>query len=573
MFPCGLDGFLEPNFKREWVYSLVRNKFALENEQNIKTWQREWPTLADDDKKAALFNVLKKLASKRLDDSIVSTSNAQSSLKLLEPYLCVFTDEDTIAWTAVFMSLDLSKQSSHEHEIPTLTFVAHLIDWIRENRPAALHDCVAMLASWPFLSTSRLYQHNRDFPDALERLSRVLPNTPLEQTSAIACAISGDKNDALLSRLLGRPKTDVLALLKHAQSMAGEDSLLSMFASLNTTEKSDIFLENARELGKQILLLYKKQVKTELQPETTSYPNQEKIHLRCKFLHKLVEFGVDCSNASVALLKNQPGQMAITRFFYYFGELSQPWNSKQHKQFMDAWNVHGGFYFKEDMFANKECKESLLSALSKLTPEWTEWFELEYGAELKRSATGLLDPRSPNSLSIEAHRRFHEQTPRLYEHWLDGLPANIELLNDPVVGETAWKHTQANTPEFLFEATLAWIKAPELRYDIKHAHYPLAKLAWSRHGVDLDTSVQKAMTDKECEYRSLAMEAILPGMGKSRWQALMCIGDVFNEKDDPKKHWSEQPLFQDTVRSCIEERLRPSKHSEILIDSGNDLFA
>ena len=51
-FPCGDGGFLEPNFHREWVFALGRNRFDMRNEQNIRTWQREWSDLSDDAKKA-----------------------------------------------------------------------------------------------------------------------------------------------------------------------------------------------------------------------------------------------------------------------------------------------------------------------------------------------------------------------------------------------------------------------------------------------------------------------------------------------------------------------------------------
>ena len=119
---------------------------------------------------------------------------------------------------------------------------------------------------------------------------------------------------------------------------------------------------------------------------------------------------------------------------------------------------------------------------------------------------------------------------------------------------------------------MAWVKAPEVHYDLEHSHYPLAKLAWARHGVDLDASVKHAMLDTQSDYRSLAVEAISPGVGKNRWQALMCVVDSFKETGDARAHWSEQPLVQDVIRTCINERLNPDKGSELLIDNGHALF-
>ena len=569
-FPCGSDGFLHTNFKREWIYAIGRNRFALDNEQNILTWQREWSSLLDDEKKAAMGNIIKFLGNKKLDDSAQNLPGTQAGLQRVEPYLSVFTDKDALAWTTAFMSSDLTKRSAQDHEIATLGFAAHLLDWIRENRPSALKKCVAMLESWVPLTDSKLYKNDSAFPGALERLSYSMPNTALERTSAVACAISGQ--NALLAGLLNRPETNVSALFKHAQSMAANGPLFSVLSALDTRDQSGVFLTNTREFGKQMFAVYKKQTKIELQEEPKHRLTGEELRQRCEFLHKLVDLGVECSEASATLLKSNASQLSISRFFYFLGELSQPWNAKQHDDFSAYWDSHGGLYVSEDMFGTKENKHNVLNALAKLPVTWTQWFQMEYWDELKKSAAGLLDPRNRDGLSIEGHRWFHEHTPSLYEHWIRGLPANPALLNDPVVGEAAWKHTQAGAEQFLFDATLAWIKAPEVHYDLEHSHYPLAKLAWARYGIDLDASVKKAMLDTQCDYRSLAVEAISPGMGKNRWQALMCVVDAFKETGDARAHWSDQSLVQDAIRVCIGERLNPNRGPDLFIDNGPTLF-
>ena len=560
---------MNPNFKKEWVTAISRNSFVLTNEQNIRTWQREWPTLDEDSKKAAMANLIRLIGNKKIDDN--ATGLAPRMLDFLAPYISVFTNKDALAWTTAFMSSDLPKRSAQDYETPTFTFAAHLLDWVRESHPSVLKKCVAMLEPWEPLTRSKFYKGDDKFPGALERLAAVMPNTALERTCALACAISGQ--DALLASLLSRPKTDTTALLKHAQSIAQDGALFSMLAALDTTNKDAIFTANAHDFGKKMLSVYKKQTQLEEQANPRVRIQGEDQHVRCKFLHKLVALGVECGNESVALLKMHASQMAIPRFFYYLGELSVPWSQEQHDSFMEKWNYDGGFYVSEDMFANPEHRKFLLNALAKLPAAWTEWFEFEYRDELKQAASGLLDPKGREAISIEGHRWFFENMPSLYKHWIRGLPANPLLLNDPVVGETAWEYTQAGNETFVYHATMAWIKAPELNYDLQHAAYPLAKLAWARRGVDLDASLQEAVLDTQCEYRALAFEAISPGMGKNRWLALTGIVDVYKESKEGDHEWSQHPLVQDVLNTCIEERLNPSKTPDLRIDNAPSLFA
>lgn len=569
-FPCGADGFLVPNFKREWILAIGRVRFALDNEQNIRTWQREWPTLDADSKKTAMGNLIKMLALCKVDDSSSNVSNAQTTLKLLDPYLAVFTNEDTLAWTTAFMSADLAKRSAQDHEIPTLTFAAHLLDWTRENRPSVLKKCVAMLEDWDPLTRPKLYKEDDALPDALERLSSVLPNTTLERTCALACAISGQ--DALLTQLLSRADTKIAPLLKHAQSMAENGPLFSMFSALKATQENAIFFNNACKLGTQMFSVYEDMAAFEKKTDSRKLLNGEELRRRGDFLNRLVDFGVDCSNASLALLKTQRSQFNIGRFFYFLGELSQQWSAEQHKDFMDDWSYHGGYYLGEDMFGTAENRKGVIVGLSKLPPEWTEWFEFEYREKLQESGAGIMDPQK-NGLGIAEHRWFYEHMPSVYKHWIRGLPANPELLQDPVVGEAAWTYTRAGSEQFLFEATMAWIKSPETNYDLRNRDYPLAKLAWAHKGIDLEASLTSAMLDTQSDYRSLAVEAVSPGQGKNRWQALMCVIDVFKETGDTRAHWSDQPLVQEALRISIQERLNPGTDRALVIENGEALFA
>lgn len=566
-FPIGPSGFLEPNFKREWVLGLSRSKFALDDAQNLATWQRELPTLDEDSKKAAMRNVIKFMGSKKVDDNTPGVG-AQPTLALLTPYLSVFTDQDALAWTTAFMSADLSERSAQNHEIPTLTFAAHLLDWIRENHPSVLKKSVAMLESWEPITQSKVYKDDEIFAGALERLSGALPNTKLEQTCALVCAISGQ--ELLLSSLLSREQTNTTTLFKHAQALANKEVLFSMLSGLSIEGKSQTFLANAASFGQHMLAVYKEQTHVEHQEKSRAQSGEEQ-HQRCRFLLKLGHLGVECGDEGVALLKRQASQMAIPRFFHFLGELAKPWSPAQHASFMAHWSEQGGYYVGEDMFGNKDNRKAVLNALAKLPPTWTEWFEYEYRDNLKTAAEGLLNPKMNQGISIEGHRWFYEHMPRMYQHWIRGLPANPELLGDPIVGETAWTYTQAGSESFLYQATAAWIESPDVNYDLRHEGYLLAQLAWARQGVDLDTSLTGAMLDTHCDYRALALEAISPGMGKNRWHALVGIVDIFKESKDSV--WIEHPLVQDVIRTCMAERLNPSATPELRIDNGHSLFA
>lgn len=574
-FPCGVDGFLEPRFKREWVQAIGRNNFDLANEQNIRTWQREWPTLSDEHKKSAMGNLMQLIGRRKVNNSLEELSADRFALlNIVESYLLAYSDKDTLAWVTAFMSSDLSERKGQDHEIPTLTFAAHLLDWTRLNRPSVLKNCVAMLESWVPFTYAALYKNDDQFPGALERLSAVLPNTALERTSAIACAVSGQ--DALLSSLLSRPETDTAALLKHAQSMIEQDAVLKMLSALDIKGKSAVFMANARSLGQKVLVLYKKQETLDEQKNPDKRLLKERLHQHFDFLKKLVGLGVECGDASIKLLIKQGYDLSIERYFNTLSELSQPWSKKQHNAIKADWDKHGGIFLPEDMFGTSGNKKSLLTALPTLPDAWTQWFEDEYRNEMKKAGYGLLNPKS-NGIPIESHRWFYTHTPKIYEHWIQGLEPNIELLTDPVVSESAWLHTQAVSTNFLFQATLDWIKAPEMNYDFQHAAYPLAKLAWVRRGVDLEASLTEAMQDMQSDYRSVAMEAISPGKGKHRWQALMCVIDVFKEKDQDNTktptHWTDQPLVQDVIRTCIAERLDPTRTVDMHIDNAPALFS
>lgn len=572
-FPCGIEGFLEPRFKREWVQAIGRNNFDLTNEQNIRTWQREWPTLSDEQKKAAMRNLMQLIGRRKVNNSLEELSADRFALlKIVESYLLAYSDKDTLAWVTAFMSSDLSERKGQDHEIPTLTFAAHLLDWTRLNRPSVLKNCVAMLESWKPFTYAALYKSDDQFPGALERLSAVLPNTALERTSAIACAVSGQ--DALLSGLLSRPETDTAALLKHAQSMLYHDAVFEMLSALNIEGKSAVFMANARSLGQKVLVLYKKQETLDEQKNPDKHLFKERLHQHFDFLKKLVSLGVECGDESIKLLMNQGSNLSIERYFNTLSELSQPWSKKQHNSIKADWDKHGGIFHSEDMFDTIDENRAVLTALSRLPDAWTQWFEDEYRNEMKKAGSGLLNPQR-NGISIDSHRWFYTHTPKIYEHWIQGLAPNIELLTDPVVGKSVWLHTQARATNFLFQATLDWIKAPEMNYDFQHAAYPLVKLAWARRGVDLEASLTEAMKDMQSDYRSVAMEAISPGKGKHRWQALMCVIDVFKEKDKDKTltHWTDQPLVQEVIRTCIAERLDPTSTVDMHIDNAPALFS
>lgn len=569
-FPCGSDGFLEPNFKREWLLALGRNRYHLDDEQNIRTWQREWPTLDDDSKKAAMGNLITMVGRRKVDTSNDAPANPVAVFKQIEPYLSVYSDKDTLAWVTAFMSSDLAERSSQDHEVPTVTFAAHLLDWTRSNRPSALTSCVAMLESWVPLSHSKIYKEDEDWPGALERLSRVMPNTALERTSAIACAISG--KDELLTRLLSRPNTNTLALCKQAQTMTEPGTLFNMLAALKTKDKNTVFLGNAKSLGKHMLALHKKQEKLATKEGGKRLLSGAELRYRSDFFQKLVELDVPCGDSSVSFLKKHAGNISIARFFHLLGEVSRGWDTPQHHDFMNHWVSHGGIFLGEDMFGTAENTKAVIGALVKLPEVWTEWFESEYSDRLKKAGAHFFASTSTGS-AIEAHRWFHDHMPKVYQHWIRGMPADIALLTDPVVGETAWNYTRAGSPHFLFDATLDWVKAPEMNYDMRHAGYPMAQLAWKRHDVDLEASLVEAMKDKESDYRSLALEAISPGKGKHRWQALMCIIDAFKDNADPRAHWTDQPLVQDVIRTCIQERLDPALAPDLHIDNAPSLFS
>ena len=571
-FPCASDGLLEPNFRREWIHALGRNRFELRNEQNIRTWQREWPGLNDDAKKAAMANLIKMIGNKRIDASLETPQeNPLDCLRWMEPYLAPFSDSDAVAWTTAFMSSDLHARRAQGHNVPTLSFAAHLLDWIRENRPSALKTTVAMLEDWAPLNEPRLYKDDGMWPDTMDRLATVLPNTLLESTSAVGQAISG--NDALLARVLSRESTDPRQLYMHALGMVEKlDPLLGMFANLVVQGKDGAFSANARRLGEHLLEHYRdvEDAKPKNAPKERLTGQAQRT--RFDFFIKLTHLGVDCAQSSLDIFQKHGHELSLPRYFHCLGELSQGWGPTQHKAFFNHWESLGGIFIGEDLFGTVDVRKALLTALAKLPPEWGEWFESEYRHELKNSVEGLMDPNH-KGLDLPTQRWFHAQMPHVYKHWIRGLPANPVFLMDPELAQVAWEYTRANHPSFLFDATLDWIKAPEMAYDPRHEGYTLARLAWERQGVDLESSLQDAMLDKECDYRSLALEAIAPGEGKNRWSALMGILDSFQESTDGSSHWSAQPLVQEVVRTCIAKRLHPEAAQEYRIDNAAGLFS
>ena len=571
-FPCGDGGFLEPNFHREWVFALGRNRFDMRNEQNIRTWQREWSGLSDDAKKAAMANLITMIGNKRIDASLeTAQEQPMDLLRAMEPYLSSFSNQDAVAWTTAFMSSELSSRRAQNHVVPTLSFAAHLLDWIRENRPSALSTTVAMLEDWAPLNEPKLYKDDSFWPETLERLAAVLPNTRLESTSAIGQAISGD--DALLARVLSRANTDTRQLYEHALGMVeATDALLGVLSNLVVAGKSDVFMANARGLGEHLLDHY-------LQGQASLAVDAPKERLkgqaqrtRFDFFIKLTQLGVDCAQASMDLFKKHGTELSLPRYFHCLGELSQGWGPEQHKSFFAYWEFHGGLFVKEDLFGGTDIRKALLMALAKLPIEWSEWFESEYHQQLKNSVRGLMDPNN-NGLDLPTLRWFYARMPDMYKHWIRGLPADATHLMDPELGEVAWEYTRAGHDSFLFQATLDWVKAPEMAYDARHEGYTLARLAWERRGVDLESSLQEAMLDKECDYRSLAMEAIAPSEGKNRWRALMGILDSFQEPNASASHWSEQTLVQEVLRTCIAKRLHPEATQEYPLGDVSVLFA
>lgn len=571
-FPCTSDGLLEPNFRREWVYALGRNRFELQNEQNIRTWQREWPALSGDAKKAAMANLIEMIGKKRIDASLENPQeDPLDCLRWMEPYLAPFSDSDAVAWTTAFMSSDLPTRRAQGHNVPTLSFAAHLLDWIRENRPSVLSTTVAMLEDWAPLNEPRLYKDDERWPGALDRLAKVLPNTLLESTGAVGQAISG--NDALLARVLSRESTDPHRLYKHALGMVEKlDPLLGMLANLVVEEKGGAFVANARRLGEHLLEHYRdiEDAKPKNAPKERLEGQAQRI--RFDFFIKLTHLGIDCAQPSLDLFQKHGTELSLPRYFHCLGELSQGWGPTQHKAFFTYWDSMGGLFIDKDLFGTVEVRKALLTALAKLPSEWKEWFESEYYEELKEAGQGLMSP-SDKGLDLPTQRWFHAHMPHVYKHWIRGLPASPVFLMDPELAEVAWEYTRANLESFLFSATLNWIKAPEMAYDPRHEGYTLARLAWERRGVDLESSLQEAMLDKECDYRSLALEAIAPGEGKNRWRALMGILDSFQEPTEGSSHWSAQPLVQEVIRACIAKRLNPEAAQEYRIDNATGLFA
>lgn len=570
-FPKGSDGLLEPNFRREWVHALGRNRFDLRNEQNIQTWQREWPALGNDTKKAAMANLIKMIGNKRTDASVEEPQEgALDCLLSMEPYMAVFSDKDAVAWTAAFMCSDLHARRAQGHNVPTLSFAAHLLDWIREHRPSALRTTVAMLEDWGPLNEPKLYKDDDMWPAALDRLALVLPNTLLESTSALGQAISGD--DALLSRVLSRQSTDPRQLYEHALGMVEKlDPLLGVISNLAVHGKDEVFVANARRMGEYLLEHYLDVEKTKPKDAPKERLAGQAQRTRFDFFLKLTQLGVDCAQASMNLFKKHGTELSLPRYFHCLGELSQGWGPKQHKDFFAYWELHGGLFVGEDLFGGADVRKALLTALAKLPGEWGEWFELEYREQLKDSVQGLMDPNN-KGLDLPTQRWFHANMPHVYKHWIRGLPANAAYLMDPELGEVAWEYTRANHDNFLFTTTLDWIKAPEMAYDPRHEGYTLARLAWERRGVDLESSLQQAMLDNECDYRSLALEAIAPGEGKNRWRALMGILDSFQEPTEGSVHWSAQPLVQDVLRTCIAKRLHPEAAQDLRIEDTAGLF-
>lgn len=555
-YPRGADGLLEANFRREWVKALNMplSDLHLNDDQHLDTWKQEWPRLLDVEKKKAMLNLWNTFGGKRKSPD--NMGKHEPILARLDDYMSVFTSEDTLNFQEALMNSMVGERTTQNYLIPTLTFVAHLTQWTREHQPSVLAQSVAMLSSWPVLTQAPLYRDYDSWSQDWTALATALPNTSLLNTIAVSGSSSGDP--ALLNILLSDPNCEMDILWETTVSALETTKAIGRMYSFLTPHDNLVFQQNAKHLGERVLHHH------DLERQTTKKSSNKDLHsFEYNMLSAMVGLGVSCQNSTLALILHNGAHWPMHQFWDFLETWSSQWSTSQHQQMIDVWRAKDGYFLQEDLFGSKTSIGLILEALPKLPVEWAQWFEERHCQEFERFGPVFLSEQP----RLDIHHWFHENVPAVYERWIQGTAANAALLNDPVVGETAWRCTQAGSPHFLMKTTVDWLSAYELNFDIRHAAYPLAKMAWARQGVDLESSLCEALQDTSACYPALALEAISPGQGKNRWAALRCLVDDLEHSEG----WCNNALAAEAIRACVEERLNPQSNA-LVIDNASSLF-
>lgn len=554
-YPRNEAGHLDPNFKREWVHALGTQRFDFGDQQHLDTWKTEWPTLSSSEKQKGMRNLCSIVGGKRRTPENVGSS--YSDLARLDEYMSVFSDEDTLNFHRTVINSTLQERANKSHLIPTLTLIAHLTQWVRDNRPSAHGPCVEMLGNWSGLSHQQLYLDNTRWSTEWSPLVQLMPSTQLAKNVSIAGAFFGEAS--CLRVLLSMPDVDLVTLWQDTVGLLVESKNIGrMFSSLEY-EEDPIFLRNAHQLGAWVLDNYNAARTAEnVSADREYYPFEYDM------FKTMVALGVPCQKNTQPLIQKNGDKWRIQQFFERLSALSAQWSAQQHEEMFLNWSNKDGYFVGEDLFGAPENIQSVLKALPLLPVAWTHWFENTYFSEMARCGVDFLSKNH----AMTDHHWFHDNAPAVYERWIQGTAPNKALLEDSVVGDMAWRCTQAKDPQFLLMATMAWLGAPEVYFDIRHPKYPLAKLAWAREGVDLEARLGEAMQDSNACYPALILEALSPGKGKNRWHALSCLVDDLGER---KENWVQHSLVQEVVLSCIRDAREPSTN-ELIIENVGMLF-